>query len=153
MLCDPSTKFDIYVWLFVASIEKRDVKAPATWRVFGNHRIIHDKFVWEFKLFLLFRGIEMAPLYKLIVCVIGFCNRINPFITKYIKKTTNLIYFITVTVTQYPYYYPWNNKTGVVISSSITSGSSSCMGLLPDTQNCECACAGNAGNIFPATTG
>ena len=25
------------------------------------------------------------------------------------------------------------------------------MGLLPDTQNCGCACAGNAGNIFPAT--
>ena len=27
------------------------------------------------------------------------------------------------------------------------------MGLLPDTQNCECACAGNAGNVFPVTTG
>ena len=28
-----------------------------------------------------------------------------------------------------------------------------CMGLLPDTQNCECACAGNAGNVFPVTAG
>ena len=27
------------------------------------------------------------------------------------------------------------------------------MGLLPDTQNSGCACAGNAGNIFPVTTG
>ena len=27
------------------------------------------------------------------------------------------------------------------------------MVLLPDTQNCECACAGNAGNVFPATAG
>ena len=27
------------------------------------------------------------------------------------------------------------------------------MGLLPDTQNCEWACAGNAGNVFPVTTG
>ena len=27
------------------------------------------------------------------------------------------------------------------------------MGLLPDTQNCGCACAGNAGNVFPATAG
>ena len=27
------------------------------------------------------------------------------------------------------------------------------MGLLPDTQNCGCACAGNAGNVFPVTTG
>ena len=27
------------------------------------------------------------------------------------------------------------------------------MGLLPDTQNCRCACAGNAGNIFPVTAG
>ena len=27
------------------------------------------------------------------------------------------------------------------------------MGLLPDTQNCECACAGNAGNVFPVTAG
>ena len=27
------------------------------------------------------------------------------------------------------------------------------MGLLPDTQNCGCACAGNAGNVFPATVG
>ena len=24
------------------------------------------------------------------------------------------------------------------------------MGLLPDTQNCECACSGNAGNVFPS---
>ena len=28
-----------------------------------------------------------------------------------------------------------------------------CMGLLPDTQNCGCACAGNAGNVFPVTAG
>ena len=28
-----------------------------------------------------------------------------------------------------------------------------CMGLLPDTQNCRCACAGNAWNVFPVTTG
>ena len=27
------------------------------------------------------------------------------------------------------------------------------MGLLPDTQNCWCACAGNAGNVFPVTAG
>ena len=27
------------------------------------------------------------------------------------------------------------------------------MGLLPDTQNCGCACAGNVGNVFPATEG
>ena len=27
------------------------------------------------------------------------------------------------------------------------------MGLLPDTQNCGCACAGNVGNVFPVTTG
>ena len=25
------------------------------------------------------------------------------------------------------------------------------MGLIPDTQNCGCACARNAGNVFPAT--
>ena len=30
---------------------------------------------------------------------------------------------------------------------------SPCMGLLPDTQNCGCACAGNAGNVFPVTAG
>ena len=34
------------------------------------------------------------------------------------------------------------------ISRSIFS-----MGLLPDTQNCGCACAGNAGNVFPVTAG
>ena len=28
-----------------------------------------------------------------------------------------------------------------------------CMGLLPDTENCAYACAGNAGNVFPATGG
>ena len=28
-----------------------------------------------------------------------------------------------------------------------------CMGLLPDTENCGCACAGNAGNVLPATGG
>ena len=28
-----------------------------------------------------------------------------------------------------------------------------CMGLLPDTQNCGCACAGNAGNVFPVAAG
>ena len=27
------------------------------------------------------------------------------------------------------------------------------MGLLPDTQNCGCACAGNAGNVSPVTAG
>ena len=27
------------------------------------------------------------------------------------------------------------------------------MGLLPDTQNCGCACAGNAGNVFPVAAG
>ena len=27
------------------------------------------------------------------------------------------------------------------------------MGLLPDAQNCGCACAGNAGNVFPVTAG
>ena len=27
------------------------------------------------------------------------------------------------------------------------------MGLLSDTQNCGCACAGNAGNVFPITAG
>ena len=27
------------------------------------------------------------------------------------------------------------------------------MGLLPDTQNCGCACAGNAENVFPVTAG
>ena len=27
------------------------------------------------------------------------------------------------------------------------------MGLLPDTHNCGCACAGNAGNVFPVTAG
>ena len=27
------------------------------------------------------------------------------------------------------------------------------MGLLPDTQNRGCACAGNAGNVFPVTAG
>ena len=27
------------------------------------------------------------------------------------------------------------------------------MGLLPDTQNCGCACARNAGNVFPVTAG
>ena len=27
------------------------------------------------------------------------------------------------------------------------------MGLLPNSKNCGCACAGNAGNVFPATAG
>ena len=27
------------------------------------------------------------------------------------------------------------------------------MGLLPNTSNCGCACARNAGNVFPATAG
>ena len=27
------------------------------------------------------------------------------------------------------------------------------MGLLPDTETCRCACAGNAGNVFPAIGG
>ena len=30
---------------------------------------------------------------------------------------------------------------------------SKAMGLLPDTWNCGCACAGNAGNVFPVTAG
>ena len=30
---------------------------------------------------------------------------------------------------------------------------SQAMGLLPDTQNCGSACAGNAGNVFPVTAG
>ena len=37
----------------------------------------------------------------------------------------------------------------------LTIAAASCytMGLLPDTENCRCACAGNAGNVFPATGG
>ena len=27
------------------------------------------------------------------------------------------------------------------------------MDLLPDMQNCGCACAGNTGNVFPVTAG
>ena len=34
-----------------------------------------------------------------------------------------------------------------------TYGESWAMGLLPDTHNCGCACAGNAGNVFPVTAG
>ena len=34
------------------------------------------------------------------------------------------------------------NKRSVILDA---------MGLLPDTQNCGCACAGNAGNVFPVT--
>ena len=37
-----------------------------------------------------------------------------------------------------------------VMTSAITTNP---MGILPDTQNCGCACAGNAGNVFPVTAG
>ena len=37
-----------------------------------------------------------------------------------------------------------------IIQWSLFTGS---MGLLPDTVNCGCACAGNARNVFPATEG
>ena len=35
------------------------------------------------------------------------------------------------------------------LSSSISADLVLLMGLLPDTENCGCACAGNAGNVFP----
>ena len=38
-----------------------------------------------------------------------------------------------------------NNREGLLTAIA--------MGLLPDTQNCWCACAGNAGNVFPVTAG
>ena len=41
--------------------------------------------------------------------------------------------------------------THILLGSCIGIGAP--MGLLPDTQNCRCACAGNAGNVFPVTAG
>ena len=38
-------------------------------------------------------------------------------------------------------------------SSGFKPGKQSSIGLLPDTQNCGCACARNAGNVFPVTAG
>ena len=41
----------------------------------------------------------------------------------------------------------------IVVMLTIGAASGDTMGLLPDTENCRCACAGNAGNVFPATGG
>ena len=39
--------------------------------------------------------------------------------------------------------------SSVLMAYSVTYGYT--MGFLPNTSNCGCACAGNAGNVFPAT--
>ena len=39
------------------------------------------------------------------------------------------------------------------VHTSHISHTTRSMGLLPDTQICGCACAGNAGNVFPVTAG
>ena len=50
--------------------------------------------------------------------------------------------------------YERNTKVTVGFSSQNASNAERVsMGLLPDTQNCGCACAGNAGNVFPVTAG
>ena len=41
------------------------------------------------------------------------------------------------------FIWPWRRSRILKTSQA--------MGLLPDTENCGCACAGNAGNVFPAT--
>ena len=45
-----------------------------------------------------------------------------------------------------------DHKVGMVREDGVDNISYG-MGLLPDTQNCGCACAGNAGNVFPVTAG
>ena len=66
---------------------------------------------------------------------------------------------------QCPTHYPTHNQISDDLAKHMTQvlvwwvRSSTCrlpmltMGLLPDTQNCGCACAGNAGNVFPVTAG
>ena len=47
-------------------------------------------------------------------------------------------------------YLSWQSNQ----NNPITDGNSfSCMGLLPETQNCGCACTGNTGNVFPVIAG
>ena len=43
-----------------------------------------------------------------------------------------------------------DNDSRVGITEPLDMG---IIGLLPDTQNCGCTCAGNAGNVFPVTAG
>ena len=50
-------------------------------------------------------------------------------------------------------YRPFCLGRNVLTRLTLTPHICDAMGLLPDTQNCGCACAGNAGNVFPVTAG
>ena len=52
-----------------------------------------------------------------------------------------------------PYTSSHNNSSLKLLVECQQVGTSRTMGLLPNTSNCGCACAGNAGNVFPATAG
>ena len=56
-------------------------------------------------------------LHKITVCVFGSWNKINPFITKYIKNRQFWNTIIPVSGIPYPYYDLWNKKADIVISS------------------------------------
>ena len=95
VFCDHTVKFHVLIIIHdyssrlcdhskSVSFEKRNIKMIATGSVFGGYFNIRDKSVWEFKLFL-FHGIEMKLMHKIIVCVFGSWNEMNPSLIKYSK--------------------------------------------------------------------
>ena len=96
--------------------EKHNFKTLATGSVLGGYFNICDRLVWEFKLFL-FHAIEIKLMHKIIVCVFGSWNKINPFITKYSKNRQFWNTFNAVSEIFYPCCYLWNNKADIVLSS------------------------------------
>ena len=50
-------------------------------------------------------------------------------------------------------WYWWMQHLAIIITFQRYNQNHGSMGLLPDTKNCGCACAGNAANVFPTTAG
>ena len=70
------------------------------------------------------------------------------FVSKHYWSSERLIVLIDV------HDFPNKQMLGLVCKYQIIKNiGNMVMSLLPDTQNCGCACAGDAGDFFPVTAG
>ena len=116
-----------FIYLLIFAVSRQPFKISKIWKtwyqntckwdrfwwVFSN---IHDRLVWEFKLFI-FHEIEMKLVLELTICVFATWNKINPSMIQYSKNQQFLNTSITASEIPYPYYHLWDNKANIVTSS------------------------------------
>ena len=99
-----------------------------------------------------------TPLLKTLACtsvfmipLVGWMAKGHLFFPRMFKLAVSILASVPLDIFFIWYNSNYNdNDSRVGITEPLDMG---IMGLLPDTQNCGCTCAGNAGNVFPVTAG